>query len=107
GSMPRTKRSGVRGSLLFFVIIPFQIYGPDVFFGLNPLVNIFNSSHSGQHRMVLVVVAMHAVAADEEEVVEFVPVRASFVELTVSAEVGGVRLGHFYNSAVDHVLWVN
>ena len=52
-----------------------------------------DDGHGGEHGVVLVVVLVHAVAADEEEVGEAVGPGAEFVEAGVGAEVGRVGLG--------------
>ena len=51
-----------------------------------------DSCHGGQHAVVLIVVLVHAVAADEKQVLDTIREFAEFVKAAVGAEVSGVGL---------------
>src|SRR5204863_8234530 len=55
-----------------------------------PRHDVVDRYHGGEHRMVLVVVAVHPVATDEPEVSELLEPRAHLPELRVGPEVRGV-----------------
>ena len=60
--------------------------------------DVLDRRHRGQHRVILVVVFVHAVAAHQEEILEAVDVTANHVEAVVAAKISGIGLGH-----ADHV----
>ena len=57
--------------------------------------------------MILVVVLMHAVAPDKEQVFETVDVFADLVETLVSAEVGRIGFGHADDAGVQYVALID
>ena len=60
-----------------------------------------------KHGMILIVVAMHAVAADGVEVDEGVEVGADSVEFGVCPEIGGIRFRHAHHRPIEHVVAVD
>src|ERR1017187_10688855 len=84
-----------RGLLLAFLFVVFLLC-VDLPQGL--LVDVAGDDavdgvHGGEHAVVLVVVFVHAVAADQEEVVDGVGEVLELVEAGVGAEVGGIGFG--------------
>ena len=57
--------------------------------------------------MVLVVVFVHAVAPDQEQVVEAVDIFADLVEALVGAEVGRIGFGHADDAGIENVVLVD
>jgi hypothetical protein len=71
-----------------------------IVFGGNAVDDVLNGGHGGQHRVVLVVVFVHAVAAHQEQVLEAVDVVANHIEAVVAAEVSGIGLGHAHHMGI-------
>ncbi len=57
----------------------------------------------GQHRVILIVVAVHAVAADEKKVGDAIKICPHLAEIRVRTEIRGVRLRHPDYGTVDRV----
>ena len=90
------------GSPLFLVIVHLGVDFPEV--GLVRLAgdDVVHRHHGGQHGVVLVIVAVHAVAADQEQVVVAVHILANLGEPVVGAEVRGIGLLHPQDRGVEH-----
>ena len=68
-----------------------------------PAAMLSTRHHGGEHRMVLVVVFVHAVAADQKQILERVDVVAHFGKSLVGAEIGRIGLGHANHRRVANV----
>ncbi len=80
---------------------------PDVRFVGPAFQHVVDRRHGGEHGVVHVVVAVHAVAADQEEVLERIEPALKLAESAVGAEVGGIRFGHPDHRAVDDGAWLD
>src|SRR6185312_13101814 len=65
--------------------------------------NVIDGGHGGQHRVVLVVVLVHAVAADKKQVLEVIYIVADFTETVISPEIGGIRLRDVNHTAIENI----
>src|SRR5689334_7801380 len=91
-------RSCAGSPLLLFVVLIVHVDVPDVALVYPSGGDVFDRHPRRQHRMVLIVVAMHAVATDEEQVLDGVGMLPDRSEVRVAAEIGGIGFGH-----ADHV----
>src|SRR5208283_4082275 len=66
--------------------------------------DVVDRSAGGEHRVVLIVVAMHAVAADEKQVLDRIHPGADDCKLGVGAEVCRVGSGHPSDGGGDDFL---
>src|SRR5689334_334706 len=79
---------------LLFVIFLLGIESPQIVAATNVRNDIVNSGHGGEHGMVLIVVFVHAVTTDKEQVVELVYPGDHFGEAAIRSEISWIRLGH-------------
>ena len=86
------------------MVFLFGVDGPKVCLGGDAGDDIVDGDHGAEHAVVGVVVFVHAVAADQEEVGEPVGVVRYLLELVVGAEVGGVGLFHPEDRNIEDVL---
>src|SRR5215469_18601952 len=75
-----------------FVILHLGVDRPDVVLVRPPLDDVVDRRHGRQHRVVLVVVLVHPVSADQEKIVELVHELANRWEPVVGAEICRIRL---------------
>src|SRR6185312_9835844 len=94
------------GCCFFFVVFLFRIDRPDIGFLGDTGGDIVDGYHGGEHGMVGIVVFVHAVAADQEEIFEGIGIGADLVELVIGAEIGGVGLFHAADRAVEDVFFL-
>src|SRR6266436_9500078 len=73
--------------LLRFVVLHLGIHFPDVGLVRSARDNVIHGDHRGEHGMVLVVVLMHAVAADQKEILKAVQVFAYLVKTFVGPKI--------------------
>src|SRR5688572_19991080 len=98
------KRIALRRRLrLLLVVDHVEIHVPQVGVVRTSLGDVVHRHHRGEHAVVLVVVPVHAVPPDEEQVGNAKRPVAHHVEPVIGAEVGGIRLGHAQHAAVQHV----
>jgi len=79
---------------LFFMIFAISVDSPDIVFAADTADDILNRRHSGQHGVVLVVVFVHAIAADEEKVLKPVSIVPNYVEAVIRAKIGRISFGN-------------
>ena len=81
--------------LHFFVILVVGVHAPDVMMRAE---QVLDRQHGRNHRVILVVVLVHAVAAGNLEILERIQVRPNHGEgILVSLVVHGVGLRHPHN----------
>ena len=73
------------------MVFHLSVHGPDVFLVFAADENVVDRGHCRQHGVVLVVVLVHAIAANQEEVGKFVEIGAHFGETFVPRRDGGHR----------------
>jgi hypothetical protein len=86
------------------LVVHLGVDGPNVVLRLHAVYDVFDGHHSGQHRMVLIVVLVHPVAAYQEKVPEAVCVVTDEVEALVTAKISGIRLGNMDDVGVLNIL---
>src|SRR5439155_8263897 len=102
GVVPRrAKRSWAY--LFRFVVLVVDVDVPDRILVGSARGDRFHSGLGGQHRVILVVVAVHAVAADEKDVGDRVDVGANAAKLGITPEIRGIGLWHTNDRGLDDV----
>jgi hypothetical protein len=91
---------------LLFVIVLLGVDLPEISFGLDSGKNVVYGNHGSQHGMVLVVVLVHSISANEEKVFEPVRVSHNLIEAIIGAEVSGVRFWYAEDARVLDVACV-
>ena len=99
----RTGNRCRRWRLPILVVLPFRVHGPDIGLVDSVLQDVVDGRHGREHRVVHVVVTVHAVAADQKQVLELIEPGLQLLEPIVGAEIGRVGLGHPDHRAVEHV----
>ena len=84
-----------------FLVIHLSVDSPDVVLGRKTIHDVFDSDHCSQHGVILIVVFVHAVAANHEEIGEAVGVIADDVEAVIVSGVSGVGLGNADNGSFN------
>src|SRR5579875_2065548 len=100
-SGPASERSG---SLLLFVVLLLGVDLPERSLVDAAGDDLIDCGHGREHRVVLVVVLMHAIAAHEEEIFKAIEISADLVEALVGAKVSRVGLGYAHYVPVSHIL---
>src|SRR5665213_2153752 len=90
-------------SLLLFVILLFSIDAPQRALVYVPGRDAVDHSHRRQHGVVLVVVLMHTIAADQKQVFEAVRPSPQLVEPVIRAKVGRISLWYSHYVSVENV----
>ena len=80
--------------LLCLVIILFGIHIPNSIFRFNSLNNMFHGGHGSKHGMVLVIILMHAIPPDKEQVLDSVGELPDDGKLPICSEVRRIGLLH-------------
>ena len=72
----------------------FEIHLPQITLIRPARDDVIYRHHRREHRVILVIVAVHAVATDEEEIGNRVDVVTYHLQLIEAADIGRVSLGH-------------
>ena len=89
------------------MIILLRVYFPDIIFSFNIICDIFYSRHCGKHGMILVIITMHTVPADQKQVLKFIGELSDFIKLIITSKISRISFGHPDNNTVQDIFFLN
>src|ERR1700733_13775721 len=87
----------------FLMIFHLRVDGPDVVLVADPGDDVIDCRHSGQHGVVLIVVLVHSVSANQVQIVESIEKLADDVESVIGTEIGRVGFGNADHMGIGDV----
>src|SRR5580698_3462140 len=85
------------------MIFHLRIDRPNIVLAQDTANDVIHSRHGGQHRVILIVVLVHPVTADQVEIMETVKIFPDYVKSVVSSEIGGISLRNAHHMGIAHV----
>lgn len=82
------------------MVVIFTVYGPKWCLVGISRGNTLNRGFRGQHGMILIVVPVHAISADREDVGQLIKVGPQMVHVIVRAEIRWIGLGYPDHGAI-------